>query len=596
MGRYWYDAQRPNRMTNVTLETAPGAQIALSGTRALSYTFDDAKAGAQSVNGTTVGNGNLEYTVSQDTVNGLHTLRSETYTSFNMPEKIVFGNLLTPTTSTADRTLTFVYGPEHQRMKQTVALSGTGTSSYSAGTTYYLNGIDSLGLTYEKEVKASGVTEHKHYVSAGDRVFALFVSRTGTQTTPTRSYLHQDRLRSVAAVTDETGAVVERMAYDPWGKRRNVNGTADVLDSIVGAKTDRGYTMHEHLDEMGVVHMNARVYDPLIGRFMSADSIIPNPFDLKAFNRYSYVANNPLRFVDPTGHFWEEDGAQVIREGGGSSESTYEPGQMATGDYGPGGPDSMDNTYDDRSIASRAGGWEVVYVSTDGTAASSAPPPAGSYYEYYDDYVDQQTVAACPECSVSSGAIVTTSNTTLPQADQSGVNSTGAVGGGTGVDAQVLGAGPNPASVQQQTDHLKIVYSVNTAFIDGMQDRCECSSRTYLQLNLAVSPLTGQQAGFGAGTVETYDQHTNTATFYQNFFNQPRVVQASTVFHAYTHSLPSNIQIYNGATMAQHGLDHEMRPYEVGPIALEREFQLRYGPTIDRLLIQEGIPIRGVRP
>ena len=48
--------------------------------------------------------------------------------------------------------------------------------------------------------------------------------------------------------------------------------------------------------------MNGRVYDPLIGRFMSADTIIPNPYDLRAFNRYSYVYNNPLKLFDPTGH------------------------------------------------------------------------------------------------------------------------------------------------------------------------------------------------------------------------------------------------------------------------------------------------------
>lgn len=47
VGRYWYDAARPNRMTQVTLETAPGAQVALNGTRALSYAFDDTKPGAQ---------------------------------------------------------------------------------------------------------------------------------------------------------------------------------------------------------------------------------------------------------------------------------------------------------------------------------------------------------------------------------------------------------------------------------------------------------------------------------------------------------------------------------------------------------------------
>jgi RHS repeat-associated protein len=65
--------------------------------------------------------------------------------------------------------------------------------------------------------------------------------------------------------------------HSPWGKRRNVNGLSDVTDSLVGLTTDRGFTMHEHLDEMGLVHMNGRIYDPLIGRFMSADPILQAP-------------------------------------------------------------------------------------------------------------------------------------------------------------------------------------------------------------------------------------------------------------------------------------------------------------------------------
>jgi RHS repeat-associated protein len=62
-----------------------------------------------------------------------------------------------------------------------------------------------------------------------------------------------------------------------------------VTDSLVGQTTDRGFTMHEHLDEMGVVHMNGRIYDPLIGRFLSADPFIQVPGMLQSYNRYAYV-------------------------------------------------------------------------------------------------------------------------------------------------------------------------------------------------------------------------------------------------------------------------------------------------------------------
>lgn len=144
VGRYWYDAARPNRMTRVTLETAPGAIVTLTGTRVLNYAFDDLKTGSQTINGVRVGNGNLEYTVSQDTTTGRHNVRYESYTSFGMPLQITLQTLASgalTTTSTgscatgvvfvgtnqclttsalpaADRTLSFVYGPEHQRIKQ----------------------------------------------------------------------------------------------------------------------------------------------------------------------------------------------------------------------------------------------------------------------------------------------------------------------------------------------------------------------------------------------------------------------------------------------------------------------------------------------
>ena len=165
-------------------------------------------------------------------------------------------------------------------------------------------------MRWEKEVTDSGMTEHKHYLSAGGMVFAMQITRSGNltqggSTKPQESlqYLHHDHLGSVAVVTDHTGSVVERLAYDPWGKRRFPNGTADVNDTIVGLTIDRGFTMHEHLDEMGLIHMNGRIFDPLIGRFMSADPFIQAPENLQSHNRFAYVMNNPLSYTDPSGYF-----------------------------------------------------------------------------------------------------------------------------------------------------------------------------------------------------------------------------------------------------------------------------------------------------
>jgi RHS repeat-associated protein len=65
--------------------------------------------------------------------------------------------------------------------------------------------------------------------------------------------------------------------------------------------TRDGFTGHEHLDNVGLVHMNGRVYDPAIARFLSPDPVVTSPFNRQDLNRYSYAWNSPLSIVDPTG-------------------------------------------------------------------------------------------------------------------------------------------------------------------------------------------------------------------------------------------------------------------------------------------------------
>jgi RHS repeat-associated protein len=207
--------------------------------------------------------------------------------------------------------------PEHQRVKQVVKLETNAPTSLMGGTTWYLHGSNN-SLLYEKEVKANGVTEHRHYLQAAGMTVALaVVRRSGTGVSTTQlTYYQQDHLGSIAVVTDANGAVLERMAYDPWGKRRFTTGLADKNDSIVGVNTDRGYTEHEHLDEMGVIHMNGRLYDPLVGRFMSADPYIQSPENLQSYNRFAYVMNNPLAYTHPSGYWsWKKFRQAVIMIG-----------------------------------------------------------------------------------------------------------------------------------------------------------------------------------------------------------------------------------------------------------------------------------------
>ena len=121
-----------------------------------------------------------------------------------------------------------------------------------------------------------------------DRVAILKTRSDSTQDT---RYVHTDHLGSIDTVTDDLGVVVERLAYDAHGKRRQV----DWLDSpitIIAQETPRGFTDHENLDQLGLVHMNGRVYDPTLGRFLSADPFVQYPESTQGLNRYTYVNNN----------------------------------------------------------------------------------------------------------------------------------------------------------------------------------------------------------------------------------------------------------------------------------------------------------------
>ncbi len=100
------------------------------------------------------------------------------------------------------------------------------------------------------------------------------------------------------------GNAVERLGYDAWGRRRNPVGFGY---ENVSHTFDRGYTLHEHYDDFGLINMNGRLYDPVLGRMLSPDIAIQDEYNAQAYNRYSYCFNNPLRFTDPSGYVVEDD-------------------------------------------------------------------------------------------------------------------------------------------------------------------------------------------------------------------------------------------------------------------------------------------------
>jgi RHS repeat-associated protein len=199
--------------------------------------------------------------------------------------------------SKAGKVVSFLYGPERERVQEVLTLNGSAQK-----TTIYMNPKAGAGLWYEDESGVAGI-EKRHYVSVDGMTVAVIICRatpcTNTVNTATQ-YWHNDHLGSLTAVTDAGGGISERMAYEPFGKRRNVDGRTDVYGTLDPA-TGRGFTQHEHIDEVGLINMNGRVFDPALGRFMSADPNVPHPDQTQSYNRYSYVQNNPLAMVDPTG-------------------------------------------------------------------------------------------------------------------------------------------------------------------------------------------------------------------------------------------------------------------------------------------------------
>jgi RHS repeat-associated protein len=131
------------------------------------------------------------------------------------------------------------------------------------------------------------------------------------------NYLTHDLLGSTDRILDAAGTPLAAESFAPHGKRRGQNWTGTPSATEVATMrgiTPDGFTGHEHLDNLDLIHMNGRVYDPQLGRFISADPFVSSPYDGQSLNRYSYVWNNPLSFVDPSG-FDAETPCMVTQSG-----------------------------------------------------------------------------------------------------------------------------------------------------------------------------------------------------------------------------------------------------------------------------------------
>lgn len=197
---------------------------------------------------------------------------------------------MTATISQGTATASFAYDTEHDRVQQTL------TSGSTTTVTTYLT--DPLTGVYSEKAVSGASTVWRDYIMVDGAIVAVKFSGA----TSAVRYLVNDHLGSTSVAANEAASVVERDSYDAWGKRRVGSSWSDDGACAQTSLASRGYTGHEHIDALCLINMNARIYDPTLGRFLSADSIIPDAYNGQSLNRYTYVNNGPLSATDPSGH------------------------------------------------------------------------------------------------------------------------------------------------------------------------------------------------------------------------------------------------------------------------------------------------------
>ena len=203
-------------------------------------------------------------------------------------------------------TATFSYYGDRSRAGMTV----TGPDGYQYSCDYYDQRYNYFTKT------ENNVTAHKTVLWLGGSPYSAPAAMLKDYGSNTWRLVHvlRDNLGSITHVVDTAGVVLQQMGYTAWGRLRDPQaGEAYGPDDQPELLLSRGYTGHEHLPWFGLVNMNARLYDPAVGRFLSPDPIVQAPDNTQNFNRYSYCMNNPLRYADPLGLFkyrltYSEDG------------------------------------------------------------------------------------------------------------------------------------------------------------------------------------------------------------------------------------------------------------------------------------------------
>jgi RHS repeat-associated protein len=263
------------------------------------------------------------------------------------------------TISENGKLLTINYGTDEQRIKSVLTKPGS-----AALTRYYMG-------DYEEEIQ-NGNVRKIHYICGGNGLAAVLINDS-------LFYAHTDYQGSLIALSLPNGTVRERYAYDPWGNRRNPENWTE-RDTRTAFLLNRGYTMHEHLDDFKLINMNGRVYDPLTAQFFSPDPYVQAPDNWLNYNRYSYCINNPFKYTDPSGEWFGID--DLIVAGAGFVVGYVSHG-LSSGNWGwsavaSGGMGAVSSWlgFNTMGASSTMGAWQFAGYNAANTAVSSFMPSA----------------------------------------------------------------------------------------------------------------------------------------------------------------------------------------------------------------------------
>lgn len=275
-----------NRLTQVDILNKAYGSLTMD-YDALGNLIYKSDVGTYTYDGTTNGGPHAIASIDPTTAVGISRLRSYdqdiVYTGFDKVATIT-----DEFSATETRELSFHYGTDLLR-KLTIEK----VDNVIQQTKYFVGGF------YEEEVPGDGSDTRKlHYIMTDGGATAIYTEEGVNSST---HFLLKDHLGSISAISDEAGNILERYSYDAWGNRRNPD-TWELIDLDDPETFDRGFTGHEHLDRLALINMNGRVYDPILGRFLSADPFTQFPEYTQGLNRYTYVLNNPLSFTDPSGY------------------------------------------------------------------------------------------------------------------------------------------------------------------------------------------------------------------------------------------------------------------------------------------------------